>query len=115
MPDYVLGILICLPYILAITALAIFWKRISNRFLYFVTAALALAGLQAWAAPGAIYVLFPGDEELTRDAVNDAFNRSVLVAAFIQVALGAPFLWWLRSAFRDTNLQFDTDASRRST
>lgn len=116
MADYILVLLICVPYILAALALTICWRRISNRLLFLVTASLALAGLQAWVAPGAVYVLLPGSEELTRATAHAAFVRTVVVSAVAQGILGIPFLWWLYYAFRKPNSQFDSDAQgHRST
>lgn len=113
MPDYILGILLFVPYILAVAALVICWRNISNRFLFLVTASLALAGLQAWVAPGAVYVLLPGAEELTKAAVHEAFVRTVIVSTVFQVILGLPFLWWLYRGFRNPNSSLHPDASRR--
>jgi len=115
MPDYVLGILIFVPYILAVSALAICWRNISNRFLFLVTASLALAGLQAWVAPGAVYVLLLGTEELTKAAAHAAFSRTVTLSAMLQILLGVPFLGWLYRGFQNPNSQFDAGASHRST
>lgn len=112
MPDYILGILISLPYILAAIATLMSWRFISRRLLFIVTAVLSLMGLQALVNPGAIFVLLPSGEGLTEAAAHVAFTRTVIVSSVIQIILGLPFLWWLYLGFKP-NSPLHTDAQAR--
>ena len=100
MDELILTTLIFLPVILAVVASAVSWRRITNRALFLVVSVLLLFGLQSLAAPVATAVFLPGGGGITLAASNEYFAKSVQLSAAIQLAVGAPMLWWLYRAFR---------------
>jgi hypothetical protein len=86
-----------------VAATALLWRQLTRRALFFVLSALCLLGLQSIAAPAAISVLLPHGGGLTRAAAHDAFTRSLIASAVIQLTVGVAILWWLYRALRSPN------------
>lgn len=99
MREFISQLLIYVPALLAIFATAVFWRSVERRGLFFVAALLALLGLQALAAPFAVNYWF-GMAQMHRVPAEDALFRGLVTSAGFQLALGMPFLWWLRQGLR---------------
>jgi ABC-type sugar transport system permease subunit len=100
MSTFMLGLLLNLPFVMALIATALVWRIIHHRALFLVTAALSLLGLQSIIAPASIGIFLPHGGGLSQAVVIDSFTQSVRVAAVVILLLGVPYLWWLRYAFR---------------
>jgi hypothetical protein len=100
MSTFMLGLLINLPFVVALIATAVVWRTINRQLLFFVAAALSLLGLQSLIAPVSIGIFLPHGGGLTQHVVIDSFTQSVRAAAAAILMLGIPYLWWLRYAFR---------------
>ena len=100
MSTFMLGLLINLPFVVALIATAVVWRTIQRRWLFLIAATLSLLGLQSLITPVSIGIFMPNGGGLTRAVVIDSFTYSVRVAAVAILVPGVPYLWWLRYAFR---------------
>ena len=102
MTELMLAVALFLPLIMAVVASAVSWRRISHRALFPVVTALSLLGLQSLASPVVATVLQPRElmAVFPLPVGPDAFVKSVLLSAAIQLVLGIPIIWWLYRAFR---------------
>jgi hypothetical protein len=101
-----------LPIVWALIASAFWWRHLSSPGLFFVTALLALFGIQAlvsfvwdfWPHLFGNYFLeqnnfvrgvVPSEAEIQRHL--EEKNRAAVIQAAIVLAVATPFLWWLKS------------------
>lgn len=99
MPSAILGILINFPLLIAAIATLVLWSHLKHRFLFLITAALSLLGLQNAISAPLIGAFLPSSG-LTRFAVISAFEQGVVASTLAGLFIGVPFLWWLQRAFR---------------
>jgi hypothetical protein len=100
MSEALLGLLVFMPVVVAVTAAAFVWRRVERPVLFPFAGALSLLGLQAIVSPVAVGVFLPSGGGLTLAAANAAFGQSVVFAAVVVVLLGCPVLWWLYRGLR---------------
>ncbi len=98
MPIAEISSLVLLPLFLALAASIVVWRWVSRPWLFLVTSALALLGVQSLAAPSAAGFFLLSSALNIKSNVE--FGYTLIVAAILQVILGIPFLWWLVRGLR---------------
>lgn len=91
-----------LPFLWALIACVWWWRRLSAKWLFAVTALFALFGIQvvitwvwdAWPFTGKMIVLIPSEVELQRHL--EAENHDAIVKAILLLIFAIPYLHWLK-------------------
>jgi hypothetical protein len=101
-----------LPIVWALIATAYWWRHLSSHGLFFVTALLALFGVQAivsfawesWPQLFGSYFLEPNNfvggvapSEADIQRHLEAKNQAAAIQAAVVFVAAIPFLWWLKS------------------
>jgi len=108
MSSVTLGLLINLPFLIAVIATLIVWRHLKYHFLFLITATLSLLGLQSAILAPIIGAFLP-TSKLTQLFVIGSFEQAIIVSALALLIIGVPFLWWLLRVFASPNPSFKRD------
>src|SRR5262249_52111027 len=102
--ETILGVL---PAIITLAGLAVWWRTLSHRALFFVAGYLSLFTIEAvirqLLMPVYLYNGPPASPEETDKMIaflDSSRTKAALLTAVLLLALGGSFLLWLRSALR---------------
>ena len=105
LPSVVLPLL---PVLWAVVAGAFWWRQLASPWLFFLTAILALLGIQAvltfvwdWWPAARASGYFLESTKVSAEAVQrqlEETNRAAIIQAVIVVIAAVPYLFWLKGA-----------------